>query len=164
MLILIPAAVLRVLAANNDLWLDEVWSVAHLQGLTNWWQVFTDIHSDNNHYLNSIWLFAAPLDHPLFLRGLSVAASIGSVVLAWGLLRRSGREAQLFAAVLLGFSFLMVGDSIREGLKARAAGQEASDELAELEDDLIDVKGKIPASSSEEVAGSFVPAGVRIAT
>lgn len=36
--------------------------------------------------------------------------------------------------ILLGVSFLMVADSVREGLKARAAGQEAADELAELED------------------------------
>lgn len=37
-------------------------------------------------------------------------------------------------AILLALSFLMVADSLREGLKARAAGQEAVDELAELED------------------------------
>lgn len=37
-------------------------------------------------------------------------------------------------AILLGLSLLMVADSIREGLKARAAGKAAADELAELED------------------------------
>ena len=37
-------------------------------------------------------------------------------------------------AILLGVSIMMVADSVREGLKARAAGQEAADELAELED------------------------------
>ena len=37
-------------------------------------------------------------------------------------------------AILLGVSILMVADSVREGLKARAAGQDLADELAELED------------------------------
>ncbi|MBT9585773.1 hypothetical protein IV102_20700 [bacterium] len=57
MLIVVGACLWRCAAANNDLWLDEIWSLRAVMELTSPWQVFTAIHSDNNHYLNSLWLY-----------------------------------------------------------------------------------------------------------
>ncbi|HEV8232999.1 MAG TPA: hypothetical protein VGP84_00320, partial [Gemmatimonadaceae bacterium] len=52
------ALAVRVLAGTNELWLDEIWSYVLAHRLTSPVGVFTAIHHDNNHYLNTLYLYA----------------------------------------------------------------------------------------------------------
>lgn len=79
--VVIVAAVLRVLAARGDLWLDEIWTLRLLQGVRSPWDVFA-IHHDNNHLLNSLYLYLlGERDRELWYRAVAVASGIGTVAL-----------------------------------------------------------------------------------
>jgi len=47
---------LRLLVARGDLWLDEIWSRNLAEAAGSWTNVFTSTHSDNNHYLTTLWM------------------------------------------------------------------------------------------------------------
>src|ERR1700732_2247876 len=52
----------RIWCADGPFWQDEIWSIENLAPLTHFWQVFWGISHDNNHFLNSLWLyFTTPL-------------------------------------------------------------------------------------------------------
>jgi hypothetical protein len=55
--LVICAAVIRVLAARGDLWLDELWSLSFARQMRGPLEVWTSIHHDNNHALNTLYLF-----------------------------------------------------------------------------------------------------------
>ena len=57
------AAILRIAAANGDLWFDEIMSLLLADQCEHWYHVFTGTFYDNNHYLNSLWLYALSLIH-----------------------------------------------------------------------------------------------------
>ena len=109
---------LRVLGARGDLWLDEVWSVelAQVAGLAG--AVFTQLHHDNNHHLNTLWLLALGYEAgELPLRMLAVAAGTAMVaVAALGAARE--RALSLAWAFLLAFSYV----AIHYGSEARGYG------------------------------------------
>ena len=56
-LILLLGVVLRVCGAMGDLWLDEILSFQAVERLDSWTQIFTTLHSDNTHILNSLQLY-----------------------------------------------------------------------------------------------------------
>jgi hypothetical protein len=86
--ILAGGAALRILGAQSELWLDEVWTLQLLAPLTSPLQVVFDLTHDNNHPLNSLWIYAVGLHaSPLVLRALSVAAGVASIVVAGALFR-----------------------------------------------------------------------------
>ena len=108
-LILAAAAVVRICGARNDLWLDEIWSLGLVRALSSPWQVFTAIHHDNNHYLNSLWLYRAGFhgNWPGY-RIPSIAAGVGSVVLAGLIGLRRNAPAACFAMLLVAFSYVQI--------------------------------------------------------
>src|SRR5450755_983364 len=54
--------VVRLVAAQGSLGNDEIWSLINLRPIRHFWQILWDISHDNNHFLNSLWLyFAWPL-------------------------------------------------------------------------------------------------------
>lgn len=107
--ILALATALRICGALNDLWLDEVWSLKLVSGLSSPWQVFTSIHLDNNHYLNGLWLyFLGPHGKAFWYRVPSIVAGAGSVALAGLIGRRRNTAAAFFAMLLTGFSYALV--------------------------------------------------------
>src|ERR1700676_2982755 len=55
-LLVVVAAILRIRAAHNDLWLDEIWSLALAHSVSSPLAIFT-IHHDNNNYLNTLYLY-----------------------------------------------------------------------------------------------------------
>jgi len=55
--LLIIGAGLRVRGAYGELWLDEIWSLNIAKGLTAWHQAFWDAPLDNNHPLNTAWIY-----------------------------------------------------------------------------------------------------------
>src|SRR5262245_61476582 len=50
--------IVRVFAAHNDLWFDEVWSLELLRERGHSFaDVFTNIKHSNNHHLCSLWMW-----------------------------------------------------------------------------------------------------------
>lgn len=47
----------RFACACNDLWLDEIWSLRLVQSLHSAAEIVTKLWHDNNHPLNSLWLY-----------------------------------------------------------------------------------------------------------
>lgn len=109
MAILFCAGVIRVLGAANDLTLDEILSLNDVKHLSSPAQVFTKLHVDNNHYLNSLWLYAAgDRGNWAGYRIPSVLAGIGTVVMAWLIGRGRGAAGAWIAMFLTGFSYVLV--------------------------------------------------------
>ena len=99
--LLIGAAGLRIAAANNDLWLDEIWSLRLAGQVKSPWDVFTSIHHDNNHYLNTLWMWAVGPDRrPLVYRLPSLLAGTAAVAIAGLIGWRRDPTTGLLALVL----------------------------------------------------------------
>lgn len=109
----------RAFAARGDLWLDEIWSVHLAREAGDALGVFTRLHHDNNHYLNTLWLLALPeAPGPLAARLLSLAASAAMAALVLLGPLPGGRVARPFAATLLAASPFLV----HYGSEARGYG------------------------------------------
>jgi uncharacterized membrane protein len=109
-------AVLRILAAGGDLWLDEIWSLEAAKSAGSALGVFTSLHVDNNHYLNTLFLRALGQNaSPFAYRSLSLAAGIAALALAVRLGRKSGPQAAAGALVLATSPLLVVLSSEARG-------------------------------------------------
>ena len=105
---------LRLWCAESPLWLDEIWSLDNLAGLSHGWQVFWRISHDNNHFLNSLWLFwvSGGSHDPLLLRAASIAMGAATIPVTAALLwRRDAPEPAFIAALLIAFSYFFVSYS-----------------------------------------------------
>ena len=93
----------------NDLWMDEIWSVDLVRELHSALGVFTQTHHDNNHYLNSLFIYflGQQGDWPAY-RILSELAGIGTIVLTWFIGIRRDRWTALFSMLLVSFSYVAV--------------------------------------------------------
>jgi hypothetical protein len=114
-------AALRLACLHNDLWLDEIWSL-QLAGLVHSpLQLLTRLQSENNHPLNSLWLFLlGPTAPEWAYRLLSWATGSAAVWLAGLLAQRQFRRmhpadaeggaeaAGLITVLLFGGSYLLV--------------------------------------------------------
>ncbi len=108
--LVVAGTVLRVLAAQGELWLDELWSFRLAHTVTEPAGIFTRLHHDNNHHLNSLYLWFVT-ESPVWIRyRLHVlVAGTATLVLAALIARREGGRAPALGALLaLGGSFLMV--------------------------------------------------------
>jgi hypothetical protein len=102
-------AVLRFWASFDAFWLDEIWSWIMVAQLTSPAQVFTRVHVDNNHHLNSLIIYLLGQSAPLYAYRLpAVLAGIGTVLLCGLVARRWSRPAAVAATVITAFSFLLV--------------------------------------------------------
>jgi hypothetical protein len=107
--LVVLGAILRICGARGDLWLDEIWSLALLKPVRSFATIIWGINHDNNHVLNSIYLYlVGPDAPPIILRGLAIALGIGSVIAAGLALRRSGIVGALAAMLLFAVSYPMV--------------------------------------------------------
>lgn len=104
------ALALRIVCSNGPVWNDEIWSLENLLPLRHFWQVLWGISHDNNHFLNSLWLFfAAPLnDNPTWLRLPSIVSGAAVVPAMAYLGARHSKSAALFAAALTGGSYFQI--------------------------------------------------------
>jgi hypothetical protein len=107
--IVAAAAAIRIAAATGELWLDEIWSLRLAHLAAGPLGVFTGIHVDNNHHLNTLVLQLLPESGIPWIayRVHALAAGIATVVLAAVIARRAGRVASIAAAALIGGSFLL---------------------------------------------------------
>jgi hypothetical protein len=101
-ILIVLGAILRVLATHNDVWLDEIISLRTANEVRSPWQIFSEVHSDNNHYLNTLYLyFVRRQSYGPAYRYLSVVFGVGLVPAGyWLLARRSRAEAVIFAGLL----------------------------------------------------------------
>jgi hypothetical protein len=108
-LFLVIALAIRIRGALNDLWLDEIWSLKLAGQISSPLQVFTKIHQDNNHYLNTLWLYIGGFHgNWVGYRIVSIVTGVGSVALAGVIgLRRDARTA-CFAMALVAFGYVQI--------------------------------------------------------
>lgn len=101
--------VLRLCASAGDISLDEIWTHELLVGITSVDQVLWKVSHDNNHFLNSAWLyFTGPDASPPVQRALSIVLGTASVFAATAVTADRGRTTQLIAALLFAVSYPMV--------------------------------------------------------
>ncbi|MFN2546679.1 MAG: hypothetical protein ABR567_04555 [Myxococcales bacterium] len=92
----------RLSAARGELWLDEMISLWHAVHAPSWLAIFDGIHSDNNHYLTSLWLRLLGEGHsPLLYRAPSLLAGAGTLAVV------AARE-KLEVLILFAASFILV--------------------------------------------------------
>ena len=102
--------IVRVLAAHNDLWFDEIWSLQLVrEHVRSFADVFTNVKHSNNHHLCSLWMWLVGQNASSFVYRLpSVLASIGTIVLAGLIGLRQSRLAGYVAVILTSWSYLMI--------------------------------------------------------
>jgi hypothetical protein len=100
----------RVFAARNDLWFDEVWTLQLLrERVHSLGDVFTNIKHSNNHHLCSLWMWLVGQNaSPLLYRLPSVLASIGTIVVAGLIGLRQSRLEGCIAVILTSWSYLLI--------------------------------------------------------
>src|SRR5690606_7161123 len=88
----------------------EVWSLERATGVASFADVFTAIHSDNNHWLVSLWLrWAGPEATPLVLRAPAIVLGTLAVPAAFLAGRaRAGAAAGVVAAAVVAVSYPFV--------------------------------------------------------
>src|SRR5262245_14211736 len=96
----LAAAALRVRGLFSDLWLDELWSLDGPAAARLWWDVVLRFNLDNNHHLNTLYLFmigdgASAVQY----RMLAFICGVLSVLVAMAIAGRHGRTAAVVAAV-----------------------------------------------------------------
>ncbi|MFQ5888664.1 MAG: hypothetical protein ACE5JR_01290 [Gemmatimonadota bacterium] len=107
--ITLMAVLLRLPSLLDAFWLDEIWSLELAEQAGSAARVFTALHHDNNHYLNTLYLLALGPEAawPLF-RLPALLAGAGVVYLAGRLGAREGRAEGVLAAFLLAVSYPFV--------------------------------------------------------
>src|SRR5215211_3418862 len=100
----------RVFAAHNDLWFDEVWTLQLLrERVHSVGDVFTNLKHANNHHLCSLWIWlVGQKASALVYRLPSVLASIGTIVVAGLIGLRQSRLEGCIAVILTSWSYLLI--------------------------------------------------------
>jgi hypothetical protein len=100
---------LRLFAARGDLWLDEIWSIQNLQHIDNVGGIFWGISQDNNHVLNSLWLwFVGPNAAPIVIRLEAIVLGSLTIPVAAKVCARRGPAAGLAGAALVAGAAIFV--------------------------------------------------------
>jgi hypothetical protein len=129
------AGLLRLGASRGELWLDELWTLGPdvLGKITRPWQIFSVIHHENNHYLNTLVGWAlGPGRAAWEYRLPSVLAGLVTVGCGWSIGWRRSRGAAWLVAIVLAVSYPLVhyGSEAR-GYALAVAGAVAGVDLRE---------------------------------
>jgi hypothetical protein len=107
--IIVAAGCVRLIGAHSDLWLDEIWTLELIAPVHSVAEILFDIGHDNNHHLNSIYLYlVGPNASSLVQRGLAIALGTATVAVAGLAAALRGRAAAIFATLLFAFAYPMV--------------------------------------------------------
>ena len=103
-------ASLRIAAAANDLWLDEIWVILQVAPFDSARAILTDLRQEH-HLLYTFWIYALGPDAPALVYRLpAVACGVAAVPLAAAFAfeqaRSAGRERAIAAAA---FGLVLVG-------------------------------------------------------
>lgn len=107
---------LRLACAHGDLWLDEIWSLRNLQHLKSAGDILWRLPNDNNHILNSLWLWFVGPDAPsVLIRLESIVVGTLTLPVAAKFCGRNGPAAALAGAALAagGAIFVQYGSEAR---------------------------------------------------
>ena len=85
-LILLLGAGLRLIGLFDDFWLDEIWSWLFAREMKSAGAVFYKIHHDNNHYLNTLWMYVVGVQPHWYVYRLHSFASGLLTIIGCGLL------------------------------------------------------------------------------
>lgn len=116
-LLFTAVVVVRLSAADNDLWLDEIWTLEQVRPLQSVLGVFTDI-KEENHALYTLWAYLlGPEVSAQVYRLPALLAGLFAVLLAARIAVLQSGEwlSAVFAVTLVGFSYL----GIHYGTEAR---------------------------------------------
>lgn len=107
--ILLFALVIRIFGAHGELWFDELWSLTLIDEVRARHDLFWGLAIDNNHYLNTLYLYLVGADAPVLVqRALSILLGTASVAVAGLAMRRSGTAGILGAMAIFAISYPMV--------------------------------------------------------
>lgn len=106
--LLLAAFALRALAARRDFWCDEIWSLAAALQAPSAGALLSN-HSDNNHLLNTLWMYLVGDGADGFLYRVPAILGGGlAVAMAGGLGARRSRAEAFFAMLLTGGAYFAV--------------------------------------------------------
>jgi hypothetical protein len=113
-LLLAGGLAVRLWCAPGPLWLDEIWSIGNLAPLSHSWQVFWGISHDNNHFLNSLWLYWATSfsADAVILRAPSIVMGTLTVAMMARLGARHSAAAGIAAGAMTALSYFFVNYSV----------------------------------------------------
>lgn len=107
---------LRIAGAQGGLWLDEAWSAAFAHKARSPLDIFFVIHHDNNHHLNTLWMYltgwGAP---PMVSRLLAIATGTLAIIVGGAIGLRRGP----IQGVLLALFFAITPMLVAYGSEAR---------------------------------------------
>lgn len=107
--IVLVGFVLRLAGTLNDLFIDEVWSVYLTGRVGSIGDIFFRLKHDNNHWLNSAWLYLnAGTTSPTLLRLPAVILGTAAVALTGLIARRMGQKEAILATVFVACSCFLV--------------------------------------------------------
>jgi len=107
--LLATGGLLRLLCSFNDLWFDEIISVELASRMTGWHGIFSEFRYDNNHYLNTAWVYMlGPNCQPYLYRIPAVIAGIAIIPVIYWVLKPYGRYSQITAAILFACSHAQI--------------------------------------------------------
>jgi len=107
--ILVLGLVLRILGARGELWFDELWSLLLIDEMKARHDLLWGLALDNNHYLNTLYLYLVGADAPTLLqRGLSILLGTITVAVAGLAVRSATAAGPLAAMALFAVSYPMV--------------------------------------------------------
>ncbi len=103
---------LRLFLSRAPLWNDEIWSILNLRSLDSPAGVLWGLSHDNNHFLNSLWLWGVTpfTADPTALRLVSILAGAATIPVMARLGARHG--AGFVAAALTALSFFQIVYSV----------------------------------------------------
>jgi hypothetical protein len=104
---LLLSSILIIASARGDLWLDEIWSLSFATDSRTVADIFVRFRHDNNHPLNTLFLYFAG-EQKIFLiyRLFSVLSGIGSLFLIGYIAKKEwGYREALCSVVMAGTSF-----------------------------------------------------------
>lgn len=107
---------LRIAGAQGGLWLDEAWSAEFARKAKSPFDIFFVIHHDNNHHLNTLWMYLTGWGAPPFMtRLLSIITGTLTIVVG-GLI---GLRRGPIQGVLLALFFAITPMLVAYGSEAR---------------------------------------------
>lgn len=112
-LIIFLSVLLRFSGLFHDLWLDEITSFQIISKLSSPIQIFTKLFHDNNHHLNSLYMYLLGVTAPcawVKYRLLSFMLGIGAVILSLALTKKifSNKIPGVITLLLMATSFPLV--------------------------------------------------------
>lgn len=108
----LAAAALRLTAVFNDFWLDEIWSLHLSRLVASPIEILTKLTHDNNHPINTFYLWALGQQHAWELyRLLSLATGVASIALMGMIGKFYGRTESFTAVLLGGLSYFLISYS-----------------------------------------------------